>query len=212
MYSWPLARLPSTTVLESPPVAKGSFSVKGTHLLTSRAWVDARLGEGSFAKLEAEVRAPWDARVLPSGWYDVFALVRIITKVTKPLEMDVMKAVSEIATINAQQDLTTIYRAFLRLAGPRGLLNATPTLWRNYVAFGEVKKLTNEAGLHIAELYGVPDELLDWACGCWDGFIPTAVTLAGGTSPALTIDARGADPTATEPGFSFLRARIEYKV
>jgi hypothetical protein len=191
-------------------VAKASYCVKGTHLTTSRAWLDQRLGEGTYAKFEAAVGVPWDARVLPSGWYDVFAMVRLVEQGTKQLKVSIFDAYTEIASANATQDLTTIYRAFLRLAGPRGLLNATPTLWRNYVAFGEVKKVANESGLHIAEVHGIPDAVLEWSCGAWNGFVPTAVVLAGGSNPSLVIEESGPDPLASEPGLSFMRARVDY--
>lgn len=193
-------------------VAKVSYNVKGTHVSTSRAWLDQRLGEGTYAKFEAEVGVPWDARVLPSGWYDVFALLKLVEHGTRRLHVSIYDAYTEIAANNATQDLTTIYRAFLRLAGPRGLLNATPTLWRNYISFGEVKKVANETGLHIAQLHGLPNSVLEWACGSWNGFIPTAVVLAGGSNPVLQIEESGPDPLATEEGFSFMRARIDYQV
>jgi len=191
-------------------MAKQTYTVKGTHIITSRSWVDEQLGEGYFAQRSSDVRAPWGSKPLPSAWYDVHALMKVMEPICEQLNISVFDAFSDIAARNASDDLTTIYRAFLRLAGARGLLNATPTLWRNYVAFGTVEKITNQPGLHEAIGRGIPTPLLDWACACWNGFIPTAVTLAGGSNPVLKIIETGPDTTADEPDMSFLHVQLHY--
>jgi hypothetical protein len=191
-------------------MAKQTYTVKGTHIITSRAWTDEQLGEGTFNRLSDKEQAPWGLKPLPSGWYDVFALMRVMEPVCARLKISVFDAFTDIATRNARDDLTTIYRAFLRLAGARGLLNATPTLWRNYVAFGTVEKLANQPGFHEAIDRGIPTPLLDWACACWNGFIPTAVVLAGGSNPELKIVDTGPDTKADEPDLSYLHVQLHY--
>jgi hypothetical protein len=192
-------------------MAKQSYTVKGTHIITSRSWVDEQLGEGTFNRLSERAQAPWGLKPLPSGWYDVYALMGIMEPICGQLKISVFDAFTDIATRNAKDDLTTVYRAFLRLAGARGLLNATPTLWRNYVAFGTVEKLANQPGFHEAIGRAIPTPLLDWACACWNGFIPTAVLLAGGTNPSLTIVETGPDTTSGEAGFSYLHVQLTYE-
>lgn len=189
---------------------KASYTVKGTHIMASRTWVDARLGEGTFDKLGEEFEVTW-SKILPSGWYDIYSLMRIMEHATKKLGVTIFDACVEIARRNAEEDLKTIYRAFLRLAGAKGLLNATPTLWRNYVAFGTVEKIKNEPGLHIAIGRGIPLPLLEWAGACWHGFIPTAVEVAGGKNPQLEIVESGLDPNAAQPGDCFVKIELRYE-
>ena len=188
-------------------MSKVSYSVKGTHVIASRVWVDERFGEGAFDRLLSAHSVDWP-KILPSGWYDIHMLMRVMEQACSESQVTIFEAYREIAARNAREDLTTIYRAFLRLAGPRGLLNATPTLWRNYVAFGDVEKVKNEPGLHIAICRGIPIAVLDWACGSWSGFVPTAVEVAGGSNPKLDVPDLGEDPN--QPGFGYLRAEVTY--
>ncbi|MCA9696442.1 MAG: hypothetical protein KC431_02870 [Myxococcales bacterium] len=183
-----------------------NFTVKGTHIMMGRTWVDERLGEGTFDSMAEEFEAGW-VKLLPSSWYDVLPFNKIISRAASKLDISVVDAVTEIATLNAKKDLTTIYRAFMRAAGPKALLQATPVLWRNYVAFAEAKKLSNETGLLIAECRMIPAEVFDWAQGCWHGFLPAAIELAGGKNAKSRIVEYGDED---QPGFRWLRAEIHY--
>lgn len=177
---------------------KPDFSVKGTHVNTAKAWVNERQGEGSFAKHGRSLRVDWAGRVLPSTWYSLFELVRIVEQALHEIpDESVMSAFVQIARKNALDDLTSIYRAFLRLAGPKGLLNATPALWNAYCSFGDVVKIRNEAGISVVECHGIPPLLVEWACGAWTGFIPTAAEVAGGKNAEFTILEKGPDPYAS---------------
>lgn len=186
-------------------------AVKGTHVVTSRTWVDEREGAGTFDRLSLEAEAPWGSTVLPSSWYDVQALLNVTTPVIERHGLTVLEAFSEIAAQNASDDLRTIYRAFLRLAGARGLLNATPALWKNYVNFGIVKKIRNEPGLHEGTCRAIPTPLLEWAIACWNGFIPTAVVIAGGKDAKLELVDKGEDKESSTPGLSYLHIVLTYK-
>lgn len=188
-------------------MAKGKFTVKGTHVMMTRSWIDEHLGDGSFAALSTELGVEWPNKFLPSGWYDVFGLNRVVQTAAKRIGVGVVESVTTIARLNAEKDLTTIYRAFMRVAGPKSLLNATPMLWRNYVAFAEAKKVSNQPGELIAECREIPADVMDWARGCWHGFLPAAVELAGGKDAVTTIVDEGAEST---PGFRYLRAVVKY--
>ena len=87
---------------------------------------------------------------------------------------------TEVCRLNAERDLTSIYRLFLRAAQPKIVLGQTPKLWRTYVSFAEARAVLNEKGHYIGQGDGIDEQILPWACGCWLGFIPTAIQLAGG--------------------------------
>src|SRR5689334_24346820 len=65
---------------------------------------------------------------------------------------------------------------------PRSTLFPYTTLFRssNYVAFGEARAVQNEFGTYVGECHGIPKKYIPWACGCWGGFIPTAIEISGG--------------------------------
>ncbi len=175
----------------------------------ARKWVDERLGEGAFMKKVAEVQNDWPKVLLPGSWYNVFPLEFAVADAARQVRMSMEDACADIAARNARTDLTTVYRAFLRVAGPHMIMNATSALWRNYVAFADAKKVKNDFGMFIGECYQVPNKLLDWACGCWRGFVPTAIELAGGKNCRGRILERGPDGTSNE--FSWLRCEVTYQ-
>lgn len=189
-------------------MAKVQYTVKGTHVLMARKWVDQTLGEGSFTKLATEI-AEWPAAILPSSWYPVTPVAGAIASAARRAKMSVEDASTHIAEQNARADLTTVYRAFLRVAGPHMVMNATTALWRNYVAFADAKKLENVYGQYLGECRDIPNELLDWACGCWRGFVPTAIELAGGKNCKSRIVQRGPQEGSKE--FSWLQLEVLYQ-
>lgn len=158
------------------------YKVKGTHINQVRVWIDKHLGASTFATLTAQLPETkgWPGVVLAGSWYDVEPLQALLMVASTRTRKSVEMIATEIAEMNAKADLTSVYRAFLRLAGPPATLAATAMLWKNYVAFGIARAVKNEKGDYAGECAGIPRHLLAWACGCWLGFIPTAITLSGG--------------------------------
>jgi hypothetical protein len=118
--------------------------------------------------------------VLPVAWYDVDPLIDVFAEASRLTRKPVEEIATEIARLNAERDLTSIYRLFLRIAQPQRVLSYTPRLWRTYVSFAEARALKNEKGHYIGQGTGFTEKQIDWACGCWYGFIPTAIRLSGG--------------------------------
>lgn len=191
----------------APEGALDRYLVKGTHVLMARKWIDERLGEGAFVKLIRAQPLGWPPVLLPASWYDVDPMNHALHAAAEKLASTVEQVATEIARANAVNDLKTVYRAFLRVAGPHLVMNATASLWRNYVNFGLAKKITNDKGHYIGECSGIPQRLLDWACGAWLGFVPAAIELAGGKSCVARILERHAD----NPELSTLRCEVRYQ-
>jgi hypothetical protein len=118
--------------------------------------------------------------VLPGSWYDVNNLLTVLRSVEKKTGVSIEDATTEIARLNAEADLTSIYRFFMRVAQPQRVLGFTPKLWRTYVSFGDSTAVNNARGHYVGQCEGFREEHVDWVCGCWRGFIPAAIELAGG--------------------------------
>ena len=116
----------------------------------------------------------------------------------------------EITRLNALEDLTSMYRFFLRIAAPQRVMGFTPRLWGTYVAFGEARAVTNEPGYYVGECTGIPHRLLEWTCGAWRGFVPTAIELSGGKDVRGTI--RGTWPMDRVQGGAGDLYRLELEV
>jgi hypothetical protein len=157
-------------------------TVKGSHIMQAQEWIDARLGPNTFKELTRVGGDRWGV-VLPMAWYEVDLLNRVLGEASKRAGISVEDMTAEIARMNAEKDLTSIYRFFLRVAQPQRVLAYTPRLWRTYVSFGDAHAIKNERGHYIGRGDGLTAELVDWACGCWRGFIPATIEVSGGRHP-----------------------------
>jgi hypothetical protein len=160
----------------STPEGAIEEKVKGSHLVLVSEWVDRHLGDGAFTRMTGD---RWGV-VLPVSWYDVDALLDVYEEASRRTDKPIEKIAAEIARTNAERDLTSIYRLFLRIAQPQRVLSHTPRLWRTYVSFADARALKNDRGHYIGQGFGFTEKQIDWACGCWYGFIPTAIALSGG--------------------------------
>ena len=158
----------------------------------AREVVDERLGEGSFLRLASSHGASWPV-LLPSTWYDIFPLNDVLTEVAEQQNCPLIDLSTEICSRNAKKDLTSVYRAFLRVAGPHLVMNATAVLWRNYVNFAEAEKVENVKKRFVGLGTKIPNRVLDWACGAWLGFPASAIELSGGKNCRAKLLERGSD-------------------
>jgi hypothetical protein len=183
------------------------YKVKGTHVVMAVKWVDERLGAGTFKKLVERGGPDYEGMLLPVGWYDVDPLNQALVVVAQQLNKSLEDITMEIARNNALSDLTTLYRFFLKIAAPQRVMGFTPRLWSTYVHFGEAKAVKNDPGHYVGECTGVPKRLLEWSCGAWRGFVPTAIELAGGKDVQGTI--LGTWPTGS--GDYRLECEVRYR-
>jgi hypothetical protein len=163
------------------------YQIKGSYFIQAKQWIDQKLGEGTFKKLMMEAGAQRTDILLPGSWYDVLPLAQALGQASARLRIPMEDLSTDIARRTAQNDLTTLYKIFLRVAAPQRVLSSLPKLWATYVEFGEARILENEPGFFIGEGVGFPAAVLDWGCGCFRGFLPTAVEIAGGKDAVCQI-------------------------
>jgi hypothetical protein len=170
--------------------------VKGSHIVAAQSWVDERLGSGTFNKLVQHAGDKWKI-LLPMGWYEIEPLHDALERVATRMDLSVEEVAAEIARLNAESDLRSIYKIFMRFAQPQLVLSQTPRLWTTYVKFGTAWALRNEKGHYVGQGDGFDERFLGWGCGCWFGFIPTAVSIAGGKVERSRISKRWRQPDGT---------------
>jgi hypothetical protein len=168
------------------PNPRGEHTVKGTHVIVASQYVDEHLGSGTFRVLTEAGGQRW-AVLLPSSWYELDILHDALVIVSRRLGRSIHDISAEIAARNAKTDLTGVYRFVMKALAPHRVLSQLPHLWRFYVRFGECAPLSNEKGHYTAEGRGMLDEYVEWATGCWRGFISTAVEMAGGSDVRVQI-------------------------
>jgi hypothetical protein len=181
---------PDRVGVTPPKVPRGSaFAeerlVKGSHIVAAETWVDTRLGKGTFKQLTENAGQSWRI-ILPVAWYEIDVLQDALEAVSGRVGLSVEDITTQIARLNAESDLRSIYKVFLRVAQPERVLSMTPRLWTTYVRFGKATAITNEKGSYVGQGDGFDQRLLGWGCGCWRGFIPATIQVAGGR----VVDAR----------------------
>jgi len=153
--------------------------VQGSHVVAAETWVDSRLGNGTFRKLTQHAGDNWKI-LLPVAWYEIDTLHLALEAVAKRMDLSVEDITTEIARLNAESDLRSIYKIFLKVAQPQLVLSQTPRLWTTYVKFGSAWAVQNDKGHYVGQGDGFDERLLGWGCGCWRGFIPATIGVAGG--------------------------------
>jgi hypothetical protein len=184
------------------------FKVKGTHIAECRDYVDERLGGGAYAGYWKKTGAVLSSLVLPSALFEVATADAALREFCLRTGDDYIATQAAICARNAEHDLTTVHRVFMRLAQPKRIVSAVPQLWRNYVTAADGKALTNEDGRAQLECSGVPVPFTDWVIGCWLGFIPSAVRMAGGIDPKLKLTRKERTSETTQR----VEFALEYRV
>lgn len=183
-----------------------TFLAKGTHVIQAAEWINERLGAGAFQSMVARAGDEW-ATPMPMHWYDLDVLLHVITETARRLSMTVESVTAEISRRNAQRDLTTVYRVFLRVLRPSVVLGFMPRMWETYFRFGAVKVVTNEPGLFVLVTSGIPTRFLGWLRGGWVGFLPETIRVAGGRDVALRMD----EPEPDGQGHHRVRVHATYR-
>ncbi len=173
-----------------------SGTVKGSHVIILKEWVDEKLGSDSFAALTKHAGDRWTV-ILPMAWYDIELVNEVFAEASARTGIPVEEISTQVCRLNAERDLTSIYRLFLRVAQPKLVLDHTPKLWRTYVSFGNASAIRNERGYYLGQGDGFEEHLVPWVCGCWLGFIPAAIRLAGGRDLKSRLLKKWRDPNGT---------------
>lgn len=180
-------------------------NVKGAATISTRDWLDERLGAGWFTKTVRELEPKWPERLLQGDWYGLRPQTHALRKALPQISGhdSVESVMVTIAGLTAEKDLTGVHRAFLWVANPRMFLMATPRLWATYCQFGKTEVIENQPSQFVAHLQGVPEDLVDWAAGSFRGFLPPALLLAGAKDPVGTVQDRRRSRSANTWEFTY---------
>lgn len=89
-----------------------------------------------LAQLMPEDRRELDAMV-PVGWYSLALYARLIRALDQVHGAEDLALVLQLGRYEAERDLTTIQRAFLRMASPAFLLEKSAEYWRRFHDTGQ---------------------------------------------------------------------------
>jgi predicted hydrocarbon binding protein len=115
--------------------AKTDAKTKGIGFHNVRTFTLDRYGLEGWVDVLAEL-VPEDRRVLdemlPVGWYSLPLYARVIRALDEVHGAGDLALVVQLGRYEAERDLTTIQRAFLRMASPAFLLEKSADYWRRF--------------------------------------------------------------------------------
>ena len=170
---------------------------KGTNLLHMRSYVERVHGPATWQKVLASLSAADHAIVSalsPSGWYPLETQHRLLRSIDRVVSKGDLALVPEIGRYEADQDLSTIHRLFVRLTSPAYVLEKAGEYWRRFYDTGrwDVVRGNGSATGRLAE-FGMVDDAF---CSYLAAYIHRMFQLAGARSGALEhteCRARGAE-------------------
>jgi len=128
-----------------------SARTKGVGFVNVRTFVAERFGDGAWnamlARLSREDRGELMA-ILPVGWYSLELYARLIRALDEVHGYGDLALVVQLGRFEAERDLTTIHRVFLRLANPAYVVEKSGEYWRRFHDTG-TWTLTRESDSHI---------------------------------------------------------------
>ena len=160
---------------------------KGVSFINVRAFGLERAGESGWQRVLGELSASERdelATVVAVGWYDLGLYARLIRNVDRVLGSGNLMLLRELGRFEADRDLTTVHRLFIRMASPAWVIEKTMEYWRRFHDTGQWK-VHRESGQAVTGTlagWGVVDEAL---CVELTGYMPRVVELAGARSAQM---------------------------
>jgi hypothetical protein len=153
---------PSPTIF----VMSADAKTKGIGFVNVRAFAEERFGGAAGWKAVTDQLVASDRReleeILPVGWYSLALYARLIHAVDKVHGYGDLSLVVQLGRFEAERDLTTIQRLFLRLASPSFILEKNRDYWRRFHDTGQwtVERLGEGRVRAFIDDWGVADVAL----------------------------------------------------
>jgi len=136
---------------------------KGTGFVALKSFITRQFGYDDWRRFLSLLEPADRKKVeMPSAkeWYDLETWFRVLHVLSDNFGDDQRKVVLDFGRHEADRDLTSIQRLFLRLANPAFVLEKAGEYWRNFCDFGEwrIERVENGARAELADV-PILDEL-----------------------------------------------------
>jgi uncharacterized protein (TIGR02265 family) len=158
---------------------------KGTGLVALKAFVRERFGEAGWQRL-LEAIEPTDRAAVEMpvsiSWYDLETAQRAVRALVKVLGDGNPQLAVEFGRHEAEHDLTSVQRFFLKMANPAYALEKAGQYWRRFADWGEWRVERLGSGGARATLKGCPHPEV-YYCAELTGYLARMWELVGARDP-----------------------------
>lgn len=116
-------------------MADGDAKTKGIGFTNVRGFTHARFGEEGWEALIAALSLSDREElqsIIPIGWYSLPLYVRLIRKLDTLHGASDLALLQQLGRYEAEQDLSTVQRTFLRLMNPAFIVEKTGEYWKRF--------------------------------------------------------------------------------
>lgn len=160
---------------------------KGVGFTNVKAFVLERFGDRAWKDLlnalPAEDRTELES-IVSVGWYSLALYARLINQIEQRHGKGDFALVEQLGAFEAEHDLTTIHRVFLRMANPAFILEQMGNYWKRFHDTGEweITRLTDKRAIAHLRGWGHVDTAL---CRELAGYMRRSFELAGASNVTL---------------------------
>lgn len=152
--------------------------VKGTAFKSRISYVQRHHGAEAldrvFAELEdRELAESLKKRAMPGGWYSFENYVDLLRTIDRVCGTGSGTMFRPMGAQVAEDDLSTVYRIFMRVASPSFILKKASHIWRQYYDVGELVVTRDQPDLAQFEICDMPnpdiahcDSIAGWTQKC----------------------------------------------
>jgi hypothetical protein len=117
---------------------------------------------------------------IAGAWYDVLPILPLSRAASLLAGITYPRFLRDNAAWLARRDLQGVYKVVLQLATVEMVAMRLPRLSMRYFDFGNSHGSMLRPKQMVSVQTGIPSSLGDWFMRCTEGFVPVALTLAGG--------------------------------
>lgn len=197
------------------PAGESPFRVKGLVYQGLAEYFEKKVPGGNEAVVARAAREDTTGTVgrflattfVPGSWYDALPLATLTEAGSRVRGATHAKVVREAAAFVARRDLGGVYRALLVAAKPEAVASRLPGLAMRYFEFGSADGTLVGPQTMVARRGGVPEVFARWLVWATEGFVPTALSMAG----ALDVRVTASEPRReSNPGQ--MTVQIEFRI
>jgi hypothetical protein len=180
-----------------PSPGTSPFHVKGIVYQGTHLFFEEKV-RGGVSALYHEIRddqllAFIEQRFLPSSWYDVLPIARLIKHEARAMRLSVPHYLRLRTRYQAEKDIGSVYKFLLKLVSLDQVALRVPRIVGQIFDFGEANATMLDHGHVALHMKGLPTVLVEWCSTAFDVYVDTALKMSGAKETEIVLQAGEAE-------------------